>query len=149
MTDNEICQLVNQAFAGLPRPEHFTDFEHCSECKEHDDLLRSRTLDTLAIDDVSNPCWQPVCFLNPEGWLYFFPAFVRLTFANPQDSFLGQFLFFLTDAIAEHFAAFSHSQKATVRAFLHHVRESHQKLVCNHASEKELAEAIIAWEHTA
>jgi hypothetical protein len=148
MTDDEICELVNQAFADSPRPEHFTNYHHCSECKEHDDLFRSRDLDTLAIEDVGNPGWQPVCFLNPEGWLYYFPAFVRLTFANLKDSFLDQFLFFLVDAKREDFASFRPSQKAVVRTFLHHVRENHYELVHYDFCESELEEAIISWECT-
>jgi len=32
---------IDAAFAGVPKPEHFTDHTHGCECKEHDDTLRS------------------------------------------------------------------------------------------------------------
>jgi hypothetical protein len=149
MTDNDMSELVNRAFADSPRPEHFTDYRHCSECAEHDDLLRSRNLETLAIEDINNGGWQPLCFLSPEGWRYYFSAFVRLTFANLQDSFLEQFLFFLPRAADEDFSLFNLDQRAAVRAFLYHVREQHMDLVEDERCESELQEAITAWEAAA
>jgi hypothetical protein len=62
MTDAEVLSALGVAFAGCERPEHFTDFQHCCECAEHDELLRSRDLDTLRVEDVGNPGWDPLCF---------------------------------------------------------------------------------------
>jgi hypothetical protein len=146
MTDNELYLLVNQAFAVASRPEHFANYTHCPECKEHDDLWRSRNLDTLEVGDINNPGWQPVCFLTPEGWLYYFPAFVRLTLENPQDSFLEQFLFFLPRVTDEDFSLFNYEQKTVVLTFLRHVRDNHKDLVEYEGLEGELQNAIVAWE---
>lgn len=56
------------------RPEHFTDRNHCCECADHDDLLRSRNIDSLTIDDLGNPGWDPICFVTDKAFFYYFPA---------------------------------------------------------------------------
>ena len=64
MTDAQVLAALDAAFAGAHRPEHFTDFQHCEECKDHDELLRSRTRATLQLSDVDNPGWNPINFLT-------------------------------------------------------------------------------------
>src|SRR5690242_13994900 len=98
-SDDDILEVVRQAFAVCPRPEHFTDFTHCEECREHDDLLRSRDVDSLRGEDVGNPGWDPLCFTSAEGFAYFFPALARLALdsAGPDRDWYGpQLLFHLT-----------------------------------------------------
>ena len=63
-------------FGNERRPEHFTNYRHCCECAEHDETLRNTTPDQLTYDDVS-PGWDPLCFITPEGFRYYFPALVR------------------------------------------------------------------------
>jgi hypothetical protein len=64
-SDAEIITGIRRVFATRLRPEHFTNHNHCDECAEHDEVLRSRSLDTLSIDDVGNPGWDPICFIHP------------------------------------------------------------------------------------
>lgn len=147
MTDAELCALVNHAFVGVPRPEHFTDYTHCEECAEHDTLLRSRKLDTLNIEDVDNPGWDPICFLNAEGWRYYFSALVRLSFADLENSYISQFLFHLSYPKHEgRFSLFDDQQKQSVVAFLQHLREHHIDIVRECYADTELAQAIQIWE---
>lgn len=80
-----LCRL-SQVFRECPRPEHFTDFGHCEECAEHDETLQSRTPETLTVEDVGNPGWDPICFISPDGFAYFLPGLARLAF---EDSALG------------------------------------------------------------
>jgi len=78
MSDDQLIELVDQVFGASLRPEHFTDFEHCEECAEHDDLLRSRDRVSLTIDDVGNPGWDPLVASSASGIAYFMPTLVRL-----------------------------------------------------------------------
>ncbi|HEX7887862.1 MAG TPA: hypothetical protein VF522_00765 [Ramlibacter sp.] len=73
---------LRRAFATCKRPAHFTNYEHCEECAEHDQTLLSRTPDTLTFDDVGNPGWEPICFVSPEGFAYFLPGLARLVFED-------------------------------------------------------------------
>lgn len=68
---------IDQVFAGIARPEHFTDFTHCDECAEHDRTLRNRTVTTIRRDDLGNQGCDPINFTNEQGWAYYFPALAR------------------------------------------------------------------------
>lgn len=87
VTQSEAIAAVDHAFGSLPKPEHFTNFTHCEECAEHDDLLRNRTRETLTLEDVGNPGWDPMCFSSPEGMAFYMPALARLAFAETTYSF--------------------------------------------------------------
>lgn len=84
-----------ELFGNTPRPEHFTDYTHCCECAEHDETLRKETLETLSYDCV-RPGWDPLCFISPEGFQYYFPALVRLALEGTGDTyFIDQLIFHL------------------------------------------------------
>jgi hypothetical protein len=91
--DCEALDRLTQAFKACPRPEHFTNFNHCEECAEHDETLRSRTPETLTVDDVGNPGWDPICFISPDGFAYFLPGLARLSFEDSAIGWYGTQLF--------------------------------------------------------
>jgi len=70
-----ILHDIDQAFGTTPRPEHFTNFKHCFECAEADEMLLSRTVKTITRDDIGD--WASVFLLTDEGWAYYFPALAR------------------------------------------------------------------------
>jgi len=78
--DLEALEQLRLAFRECPRPDHFTNFKHCEECAEHDSTLLSRTPESLRIEDVGNPGWDPICFTSPAGFVYYLPALARLVF---------------------------------------------------------------------
>lgn len=84
-SDADILQLIARVFSDCRRPEHFTDYRHCPECLDHDNLLRSHDLVSIRLEDVGNACWDPMCFVEPEGFSYYFPALARLTLSPPDD----------------------------------------------------------------
>ncbi|MDQ8021849.1 MAG: hypothetical protein REI94_08425, partial [Moraxellaceae bacterium] len=75
--DEEVLRSVDAAFADVARPEHFTNFTHCDECREHDNTLRARTRDTLQRQDLGTAGWDPISFCSAEGIGYFFPTLAR------------------------------------------------------------------------
>ncbi len=78
------------------RPEHFTNYRHCDECAEHDQTLLTAEIDTIGLEELGNPGWDPICFSSPEGRSYYMPAFVRLSLDTVDDAFyFEQFLFHL------------------------------------------------------
>lgn len=152
MIDKQLIAIVDVAFGGCRRPEHFTDYRHCSECEEHDDLLRSRDRDTLKLEDVENPGWDPLCFATDEGFKYYVPALVRLALAEPTDSgawYFPQFLFHLTytDDGVRRLPCCSSEQRAAVLRFLRHVQGSRKTLIDDYLCADELKGAIAAWGH--
>lgn len=82
-TDTGILNEIVAAFGKVERPEHFTNYKHCEECAEHDELLRNRDCQTLNVSDVGNPGWDPICFCSAEGIAYFMPALARIALEQP------------------------------------------------------------------
>ena len=80
----------------MDKPLHFTDFGHCEECAEHDETLRSSSVDRIGLEELGNPGWDPMCFCSAEGLKYYFPALVRLSIETVTDDFyFDQMLFHL------------------------------------------------------
>jgi len=63
----------------VPKPEHFTNYRHCCECAEHDETLLAQDVNSIGIEQLGNPGWDPLCFASPDGFLYYFPALIRIT----------------------------------------------------------------------
>jgi hypothetical protein len=149
-SDAAVLELVRKAFSNCPKPEHFTNYEHCDECQDHDDVLRSRDIETLAIKDVGNSGWDPLCYTSPQGFAYFFPALARLVLSEPAEPFgwYGpQFFFHLTHdgQFSRFHPHFSREQKEAVVALLRHISETRQNLVADYMYDEELRMAIDRW----
>jgi len=149
-SDVDILQRVRQAFAGCRRPEHFTNFTHCEECAEHDEVLRSRDIDTLRIEDVGNPGWDPISFTSPEGFAYYLPALARLALAKPVEPhgwYGGQLLFHLCSdgRRNERLLACTPEQRRAVVEFLQHIAETRASLADSELRADDLFQAIEIW----
>ena len=53
----------------MPKPVHFTTYRHCCECAEHDETLLAYDIDSIGIEQLGNPGWDPLCFVSVEGLL--------------------------------------------------------------------------------
>jgi hypothetical protein len=65
---------------------------------EHDATLLAYDVDSISVQQLGNPGWDPLCFATAEGLLYYVPALIRLTLETmdkPQESYLDQLLFHL------------------------------------------------------
>lgn len=95
MAKNWVAQ-AKQLFA-LLKPEHFTDYQHCDECAEHDQTLLQWDVDSIGLAQLGNPGWDPICFCSCEGRQYYLPAMIRLTLETIEaELYLEQFLFHLS-----------------------------------------------------
>ena len=149
-SDGEILDLIARAFSSSRRPEHFTDYTHCPECLDHDNLLQSRDLLSLRLEDVANACWDPICFATPEGFSYYFPALARLALLPPDD-FYGwyawQLLFQLNldGAQNRHFLHFSPEQRQALGAFLRHLEKTRSHLLKDYHCTEDFSSIMDTW----
>ncbi|MDH4607102.1 hypothetical protein [Pseudomonas sp. BN102] len=133
-TDAQILAAIDAAFGDCPRPEHFTNYRHCCECAEHDELLCSRDRSTLQHADVGNAGWDPICFCSPEGIAYYLPALVRFALDEPGehlDWYGWQLVFHLYQGAAYN-VFLNHcdaSQRQAVAALLAHLVETRAELL--------------------
>jgi DNA-directed RNA polymerase subunit M/transcription elongation factor TFIIS len=82
-SDQEIIEVIDRAFGPEKRPNYFVDPSHCQECEEHNELLCSRTRESLSIEDVGNMCWTPLSMCTAEGFAYYMPSLARMSLAEP------------------------------------------------------------------
>ena len=114
----------------MPKPAHFTNAHHCCECAEHDATLVAHDVDSIGLQQVGNPGWDPLCFASVDGLLYYMPALIRLTLDTmdkPQERYVEQLLFHLmrdgkdNDVVR----ACSPEQRAYIAEFLERVMETY------------------------
>ena len=149
--DVHVLEAVTAAFAPCERPAHFTNYMHCCECADHDAVLLARDNDTLGLDDVGNPGWDPLCYVDPTGFAYYFPALARLALTEPgaaRDWYVPQLLFHLTydRESNRHRAAFSAEQRHAVVTLLAHIAETRAGLVAQWMCVDDLRDARALWE---
>jgi hypothetical protein len=149
-SDSDILQTIAQAFAECRRPEHFTDYTHCEECAEYDEVLRSRDVHTLQIEDVGNPGWDPIGFASPEGFVYYLPALTRLALAEPDYAhgwYGAQLLFhFLSDGRKNRrLLACTQEQRLAILQFLRYLVETRASLADNYCCTDDLFQALEIW----
>jgi len=156
MTQEDVLSMIEGAFHNAKRPEHFTIYDHCEECADHDKVLLSRDRTTLSLADVSNPAWNPIDFLTPEGFLYYFPALAKLALSNGGAEFLSMFVpFHLYSALKNEsirhphrwLSALSQEQCNAILIFARFVA-SHKRdrVVAQAVNPEELDRAVAFWE---
>jgi hypothetical protein len=114
----------------VPKPEHFTNHRHCCQCAEHDETLLAYDVNTIGIEQLGNPGWDPLCFAIAEGLLYYLPALIRLTLNTVdklQERYLDQLLFHLmyNGQDNRRVRACSREQRAFVAEFLAYLIEQY------------------------
>ncbi|MBI5032288.1 MAG: hypothetical protein HZB51_17290 [Chloroflexi bacterium] len=151
-TNQEIFDVVQKAFAIEPRPRHFTNYSHCCECAEHDALLSSRDVQTLRLEDVNNPGWDPICFTTEQGFKYYLPALVRLALAgSAADWYFPQLLFHLIGDGPQNrrVSCCSIPQRQAIVTLLWHVVDTYSEPIAAYNIEEELQQAIEIWSEGA
>ena len=122
-------QHAKQLF-NVPKPEHFSNYRHCCECAEHDETLLACDVDSISLQQLGNPGWDPLCFASPEGFLYYLPVLIRITLdtmAKPHERYLDQLLFHLIRDGKDHdlVRACSPEQRAFIAGFLEYLMETY------------------------
>ena len=148
MNIKKLKDHIKEAFGYAPRPEHFTNYKHCGECAEHDKTLRTFDKDTIGLEQLGKPSWDPMCFVTPDALVYYFPAMARLVIdSDGSDSYLEQFLFHMTYDAAENrfFRHFSKHQRKVTLEVLKHIHGKLNKRLDEWDLSGELEEAVALW----
>lgn len=143
-----LIDKAQRLFGATPRPEHFVNHAHCCECAEHDATLRDHTPQSIGIDELGNPAWDPICFATEEAFLYYFPALVRLAMEGDADSYyFDQFLshVILDGPRNRRWSSFSVAQRQLVGEVLEYMLEHRAEQVDQGTDADRLLEAIAIW----
>jgi hypothetical protein len=149
--DLKAMAVVVDAFRSCPRPQHFTDYEHCTECAEHDQTLLLKDVNTLSIEDVGNVGWDPMCFVSPQGFLYYLPALARLCLGDPTYDYGwygNQFFWHLISSGPKNarYLASSSEQRQSVVVFVEHVIESRSEFLDEYFAADDALSALQIWK---
>jgi hypothetical protein len=129
-------KLRAKVIFNAPKPIHFANYRHCSECSAHDQTLVASDVEDIGLDQLGHPSADPLCFSSIEGILYYMPALIRLTLDTIDSrthSYLAQLLFHLirdgpNNSLVN---ACNNMQRRYISKFLEH-------LIDNHASQIEI-----------
>ena len=149
MKADQHITYVRNAFADIPRPTHFTNHRHCDECADHDRTLQAYDPDSIGLAQLGSPAWDPICFVTPDAFLYYFPALVRLTVADEgSDRYLEQFLFHVTydGEKSRFFTHFNQSQRAATLATLQYIQTHKAQRINEWKLADQLQASILLWE---
>lgn len=116
----------------VPKPIHFGNYQHCCECAEHDQTLTASDVDTIGLQQLGNPGWDPLCFSSPEGLMYYMPALVRLTLDTmDSQTYVDQMLFHLIqDGMGNRLVSTcSKEQREFVADFLQYLVENYSSQI--------------------
>ena len=141
-----------KALFDAPKPQHFTDFSHCEECAEHDQVLLAADIDSIGLDELGNPGWDPLCFTSAEGKKYYLPALVRLCLATMESEFyLAQFLFHLegSGATNEFHASCNESQCRFIADFIAYLMVNHSTEIEKNMCGDCAVQCHNIWDHQA
>jgi len=111
-----------------PKPEHFTNFIHCDECAEHDQTLLESDIDSIGLEQLGSPAWDPICFASPEGKKYYLPALIRLSLETMMNDFYLEILLFHLqgeDRNNAFYMSCNKAQRKFVASFIESVIEEH------------------------
>jgi hypothetical protein len=142
-----IDELIKEALALFPesyRPDNFADPGHCEECRDHNETLLGTTREEITFDELGNPGWDPICFINEDGFKYYFPALVRLALnGTGNEYYITQFLFHITENAS--CKGFSKEQSAYVVNILEYLIENRSKELDDYAETDDVLNAIELW----
>ena len=69
MQSNSAIFVLDKVFSKCPRPLVFNSYtKEDDEFVQHDQLLKSRTPDSLSREDLGAVGWNPIGCMNVEGW---------------------------------------------------------------------------------
>ncbi len=139
MTKDEAIAAVDRAFSDVPRPATFVrDTCDCEECAEHGQTLSAFTPDTIGIEQLGNPGWDPISFANDQGFAYYLPGMIRLAFGD--DYYVDQLLLHLTSSVRP--GPISERQAAALCCALETLLDTDGQRIRINLDEDDLMEAL-------
>ena len=144
----DLVQEAKSVFCDALCPKHFTNYRHCCECAEHNETLLAHTPETIGIEELGNPGWDPLCFATDEAFEYYFPAMVRMALEGTGERYyVDQFLFHLIgDGLRNRrWKAFSPEKRAFVLRVLEELLAHKSEEIERNLNSDDLINAIEIW----
>lgn len=131
-----------------PKPAHFTNFNHCEECAEHDRTLCETDVEHIGLNELGNPGWDPICFCSDDGKKYYLPALMRLSLETIESDFYFDQCLFHLELDGENNALFSScssAQKRFVTKFIAYMIEHYAAAIERHCCTDQVLRVYEIW----
>lgn len=133
----------------MPRPKVFMDNpHHCEECEEVEAKAQGSDPDSLTLEEAGCGWATLHNFMNDTGFLYYFPAFIRLCIeSDMENGYLDSFFFAVTHKGQKNsrLRACTYEQKKFVHDFMIWYRNAHPDLIQQWLVEDDVEQAIKLW----
>ena len=147
--ESALLTEIEAAFGDTAKPVRFHPDDGDPECCEHEELLQSRTRETISRHDVRSS-WDPLTGACPQGFAYYFPALARLAITpvgDAYDWYAEQMLFHLmhegsNNPFLNHC---TQEQRSAVASLLMFIWEERRVSVAQCCMEDELCDCIALW----
>ena len=149
--DEAILAEINKAFGNVARPELFTVADGDPETMDHEALLSSKDRETLTLEDVNRPGYNPMTECLPPGFAYYFPTLARLALLHPADPLYG-YASVLLDKLRfyEHgndfYSYCNTEERAAVISFLRHILNTRPSIVSASLDPEDFVHCFTSWE---
>lgn len=148
-TDQDLLSEVANAFGDVPRPARFLPDVGDYEFDDHDELLQSRTVETISSSDL-RWSWDPLASCCAQGVAYFFPAMAKIALEatdDPWDWYGEQMLFHLTYQGTENeFMRFCNlEQRAAVMHLIEHLLSTRTLFIEQYCLPEDSEECAQLW----
>lgn len=150
----EIDKLISECkvlFGKNRRPAVFTNDPCCGEGAEYDAMFRMHTPDSIGLRELGNSGLDPIFYITPEAYRYYFPALARLAVDNiASGNFLDLFLFHLRlDGYQNRFLkTFSEVERCFVARFLQALNRHYGEIIEERHNPFELEATMKLWDAT-
>ena len=135
MEKDTVLKAINAAFGAIPRPEMMgRNPNHCDECADHEAVMQGVTPQTITLNEIGSPAWDPVCFISDEAYCYFMPGFARLAL-DDSGEYLSQFFFHLDQGFRAD--AFNREQRHAVAQLVDYIGDNMVEAIINSMAEAE------------
>lgn len=149
--DQAVLAHIDAAFAGVPRPVHFTDAQHKGcEASYHDETLLARPRERLRREDLGQADRNPLHFTHAAAMAYLFPVLARYTLMpsiGGRDTYAPLLIWHLSADGPNNrlLTGCNAAQRQAVLALLEHLKTTRPHLNDLSPSLTELNRAIAHW----
>ena len=131
-----------------PKPENFGDFDHCQKCAEYNQILKSKDLESITLDDIEPH--SPFFFSSDEGKRYYMPALVRICLESADSDFYFCELLNLLESDGKGnslFMSCNKEQREFVRDFIEYMIDSYPQEIEDTQRTNEAFRTYDVWSY--
>ena len=150
MNLEQLIANAYQVFSEIEKPQHSTNYSHCEECAEYDEMLSTVEKRDLSIEQIGTVCWGPVPFLTPEATAYYIPRLIELAAEGVENKDLEPYFNQFINTVCEgpsgrQYSLFGDVHRRAVASVLIYIKSNYYDLVCEHCWGEELDKACANW----